>query len=293
MTHNVHTPVLLAEVISALAPAPHQNFIDATLGAAGHTLALLEAGATVIGLDRDQQILALATARVREAGYASTFTGLHLNFSQLASLSSHLPSAPAQFAGILFDLGVSSYQLDTPERGFSFRYEAPLDMRMDQNLGVTAADLLNALGRKELYELFTTLGEEYRCRRLIEEIITTRKVRPFRTTGDLLAIIDETLPRTKGIHPATKIFQALRMAVNSEREELKAALPSALSLLQPGGILAVISFHSGEDSLVKNFFRTESSAIESLTDKPVIATAAEIMSNPRARSAKLRLGRKK
>jgi 16S rRNA (cytosine1402-N4)-methyltransferase len=286
MTNTVHIPVLLEEITSAFAPQAGKTFVDATLGAAGHTLALLESGAKVIGLDRDSEILKIAEARIKDAGFADQFEGVHTSFSRVAEVIKE----PVD--GILFDLGVSSYQLDTPERGFSFRYDAPLDMRMDKTLGVTAADLVNALGRKELYELFTTLGEEFRCRRLIEEIITARKIKPFTTTGELVAIIDETLPRTGSIHPATKIFQALRMAVNSEREELKAALPSALSSLKSGGILAVISFHSGEDSIVKTFFQDHSGELEALTDKPVIASDIELTKNPRSRSAKLRIGRK-
>ena len=286
MTTVVHTPVLLEEITSAFAPESGKTFVDATLGAAGHTLALLEAGASVIGLDRDQDILKIAEDRIKEAGFASRFTGIYSSFSHL----SEVIKEPVD--GVLFDLGVSSYQLDTPERGFSFRFDAPLDMRMDKGLAVTAADLVNALGKKELYELFTTLGEEFRCRRLIEEIITTRKVKPFKTTGELVAVIDETIPRTGSIHPATKIFQALRMAVNSEREELKAALPSALSILAPSGILAIVSFHSGEDEIVKAFFQENSKEIEALTGKPIIASNNEITINPRSRSAKLRLGRK-
>ena len=286
MTNVVHTPVLLAEIVAALEPSAGKTFVDATLGAAGHTISLLENGATVIGLDRDAEIIKLAEDRIKEAGFANNFSAIHTSFSGIGDV------VKEPVDGILFDLGVSSYQLDTPERGFSFRYDAPLDMRMDKNLGVTAADLVNALGKKELYELFTTLGEEYRCRRLIEEIITNRKVKPIRTTGELVAMIDETIPRTGSIHPATKIFQALRMAVNSEREELKAALPSALSCLVPGGILAVISFHSGEDTIVKDFLMDHAGEIESLTDKPIIATSEEVEKNPRSRSAKLRLGRK-
>jgi len=286
MTHIIHTPVLLTETLSALAPKPQTIFVDATLGGGGHTLALLEKGARVIGIDQDQEVLSLAEKRIRQSGFEDQFEGYHTSFSHLVDFI----KTPVD--GVLFDLGVSSYQLDTPERGFSFRFDAPLDMRMDKSLSVTASDLINGLGRKELYELFTTLGQQYRCRRLIDEIITIRKLKPIQTTGQLVAIIDKTIPREGSIHPATKIFQALRMAVNSEREELKAALPSALSLLKVGGVLAVISFHSGEDSLVKDFFQQNHQHLESLTNKPITPTQDEIMKNPRSRSAKLRLGRR-
>lgn len=284
---TVHTPVMLHEVLHYLSPAPGKTIIDATVGGAGHTLSLLATGAHVIGLDQDTDILEIATARVKEAGYSDLFTPIHSNFSHIAEV------VKEPVDGILFDLGVSSYQLDTPERGFSFRYDAPLDMRMDQkNQAVTAADLINGLGKKELGELFIMLGEEYRAKRLVEVICDARKRNPIKTTFELVKLIENVLPRTGKIHPATKIFQALRMAVNSEREELKAALPSALSLLSPGGTIVVLSFHSLEDKIVKEFAHENLGKAVLLSDKPMVPSDEEIFNNPRSRSAKLRAIRK-
>ncbi|KKU14674.1 MAG: Ribosomal RNA small subunit methyltransferase H [Microgenomates group bacterium GW2011_GWC2_45_8] len=284
----LHTPVLVKEVTEYLAPDSGKDYIDATLGYGGHTLELLQAGASVVGIDQDVDILELATARINEAGYGYRFTPIRSSFSSALS-SDRLPLD--HYAGILFDLGVSSYQLDTPGRGFSFRYDAPLDMRMDKTLGVTARDLVNGLGKKELVELFHTLGEEKAALKLAEKIVDQRKIKPIETTYQLADLITKFVPRHSKIHPATKVFQALRMAVNGEREELKAALPSALSHLQDGGVLAVIAFHSLEDAIVKDFF-SHTPSLTNLTLLPIEPDPGEITLNPRSRSAKLRVGRK-
>ena len=285
---TLHTPVMLEEVLSLLDPKSGKSYLDATLGYAGHTLALLEAGASVTGIDQDASMLKLAGDRVAEAGFAKQITLIHDSFSHALS---ELASQKTTFDGIIFDLGVSSYQLDTPERGFSFRYDAPLDMRMDvDRQSVTAADLVNGLGVRELEELFTILGEERAAKKLAQGICEIRKLSPIKTTSTLAGVIESIIPRAGHLHPATKVFQALRMAVNSEREQLKAALPSALSCLLPGGVLVVISFHSLEDKIVKDFI-TDSGA-EILTKKPLVPSETEISSNPRARSAKLRALRK-
>jgi len=245
----LHTPVLVKEVTEFLAPDSGKDYIDATLGYGGHTLELLQAGSSVVGIDQDADILELATKRINEAGYGYRFTPMRGSFAS-ALASDRLPLD--HYAGVLFDLGVSSYQLDTPGRGFSFRYDAPLDMRMDKSLGVTARDLINGLGKKELVTLFSTLGQEKAALKLAEAIVDARKLKPIETTKELADLIAKFVPRHGKIHPATKVFQALRMAVNSEREELKAALPSALSHLQNGGVLAVIAFHSLEDIIVQD-----------------------------------------
>lgn len=286
MTASLHTPVLLKEVTDYLAPTVGKSYVDATLGYGGHTLALLAKGAEVVGIDQDKEILDLAIVRIKEAGYLGSFRPLHSSFSKgLASLGA------SSFDGILFDLGVSSYQLDTSVRGFSFRADAPLDMRMDRdNQKVTARDLIGALGRDELTELFSVLGEEPRAKKIADAVVTKRKQASIETTTELAHLVESVVPRTGHLHPATKVFQALRMAVNTEREELKAALPSALSLLCSGGVLAVISFHSLEDSIVKAFAKSE--GVESLTSKPVTPSLAEIATNPRSRSAKLRVLRR-
>jgi 16S rRNA (cytosine1402-N4)-methyltransferase len=287
MAYPLHKPVLLTEVVTFLSPAPGKRYLDATLGYAGHSLGLLKAGADIVGLDRDQDLLNIATKRVEEEGYSAHFSPVHTAFSDLSSVE-------GVFDGILFDLGVSSYQLDTPKRGFSFRFDAPLDMRMDQDLAVTARDLVNGLGKNELIALFSTLGEEKYAKKIAEVICDTRKEKPIVTTKQLADLVASVVPQTKTIHPATKIFQALRMAVNSEREELKAALPSALSKLAQGGILAVISFHSLEDKIIKTWINdmVEAGLVEMVTTAPIGPSTEEISANPRSRSAQLRVVRR-
>jgi len=291
-TNNLHTPVMLDEVIHYLDPAPGKRYLDATLGYAGHTLGLLQAGAQVTGIDRDEDMLNIATERIAKAGFATQFTPIRSSFSEaLDPTRLHLEG---KFDGVLFDLGVSSYQLDTPERGFSFRYDAPLDMRMDKNLAVTAADLVNGLGKNELVELFTTLGEDRNAKRITNAICARRQTSPITTTQELADLVVGLVGRSRGIHPATRIFQALRMAVNSERLELKTALPSVLSSLKEGGVIVVISFHSLEDKIVKSWMNDASSAgqIEVITDGPQEPSTKEISDNPRSRSAKMRVARR-
>lgn len=292
MNYPIHTPVMLNEVIHYLDPKPGKRFIDATLGYASHTLELLKAGAEVVGIDRDSDMLSIAIERITKSGFINRFTPLNLAFSE--ALDKDKGVLEGKFDGVLFDLGVSSYQLDTPERGFSFRYDAPLDMRMDQKLGVTAADLVNGLGKNELIELFTTLGEDGNAKRIVSEICRLRLKHKIETTQQLADLIISVVGRPRGIHPATKVFQALRMAVNGERGELKAALPSALSRLKQGGVITTIAFHSLEDRLAKRWMNDAESAgqIEILTGKPDEPSSTEIAHNPRARSAKLRAARR-
>ncbi len=292
MPYPIHTPVMLAEVIHYLDPKPGKRYLDATLGYAGHTLEILKLGAEVVGIDRDEDLLAIATDRIAKAGFAKSFTPIHSSFA--AALDPARMILAGKFDGILFDLGVSSYQLDTPGRGFSFRYDAPLDMRMDKSLAVTAADLVNGLGKNELTELFLTLGEEGNAKRIATAICAQRKVRKIETTEQLADLIISLVGRPRGIHPATKVFMSLRMAVNSEREELKAALPSALSWLKEGGLVVTIAFHSLEDRLIKGWMNDAESAgqIEKITNGIVEPSSEEIAHNPRSRSAKLRVAKR-
>lgn len=292
MPYPLHTPVMLDEVIHYLDPKPGTRFIDATLGYAGHALGLLKAGAEVVGIDRDEDLLKIAIERITKEGFLKQFTPINYAFSEALDKDKNL--LEGKFDGILFDLGVSSYQLDTPERGFSFRFDAPLDMRMDQRLTVTAADLIGGLGKNEMIELFTTLGEEGNAKRITSAICTRRLISPIKTTQQLADLIIATVGRSRGIHPATKVFQALRMAVNSERLELKAALPSALSYLKSGAVMAVISFHSLEDRIVKGWMNDAESAgqIEIVTHGVVEPGSVEVAKNPRSRSAKLRICRR-
>ncbi|HEC23123.1 MAG TPA: 16S rRNA (cytosine(1402)-N(4))-methyltransferase RsmH [Chloroflexi bacterium] len=303
-SHVGHVPVLLSAVLEGLRPRSGMSFIDATLGAGGHAVALLEASAPdgrLLGFDRDAA--ALEVARRRLARFGDRVRVVHASYAQIGRL------APAHgfeaVDGILFDLGLSSLQLDDPARGFSFRFDAPLDMRFDPRHGITAAELVNELPEERLAALLREYGEERHARRIARAIVAAR---PVRTTGRLAEVVARAVPRARHerIHPATRTFQALRIAVNEELEALERALPQAVELLRPGGRLAVISFHSLEDRIVKRFMRREAqdclcppeqlvctcehvARLRVITRKPIMATEEEIAANPRARSARLRL----
>jgi len=279
-----HIPVMLEQVVQYFAPATGKRYIDATLGAGGHSLALLQAGATVMGIDHDQSIIDIATARIKAVGFSNNFTAHQGSFADLLAGD----TLKDQYDGILFDLGVSSLQLDTPERGFSFRFNAPLDMRMDpDNQAVTAADLIGGLGRGELVKLFRELSEERHATLIADAICDARKIKPIKTTFDLVKIIESKIKRTGRLHPATRVFQSLRMAVNTERDELKAVLPSALSKLSVGGKLITISFHSGEHKIIKSQLKNweENGLAKNIEGSPFTPTQEEIINNPRSRSA--------
>ncbi|WP_299755668.1 16S rRNA (cytosine(1402)-N(4))-methyltransferase RsmH [uncultured Chloroflexus sp.] len=290
-----HTPVLLAEVIAALAPRPGGCYLDATVGGGGHALAVLQAaqpGGMLLGIDADPAALAATAERLAEAGLSQQAVLRHGSFADLAALATEAGFAAVD--GILFDLGVSSYQLDTPERGFSFAADGPLDMRLDPTQGPTAADLVNRLSERELADIIFQYGEEHAARRVARAIVERRRSQPFRSTADLAAVVARAVGGRHGrIHPATRTFQALRIAVNHELDQLAAALPQAVALLTLGGKLAVISFHSLEDRIVKQFLRAEAAGeaprLAIITKKPVVASDAEVAANPRARSAKLRV----
>ncbi|WP_322512281.1 16S rRNA (cytosine(1402)-N(4))-methyltransferase RsmH [Chloroflexus sp.] len=290
-----HTPVLLAEVVAALAPRPGGRYLDATVGGGGHALAVLQAaqpGGMLLGIDADPDALAATAERLAEAGLRQQAVLRHGSFADLAALATEAGFTAVD--GILFDLGVSSYQLDTPERGFSFAADGPLDMRLDPTQGLTAADLVNRLSERELADILFQYGEEHAARRIARAIVERRRAQPFQRTADLAAVVARAVGGRHGrIHPATRTFQALRIAVNQELDRLAVALPQAVALLAPGGRLAVISFHSLEDRIVKQFLRTEAAGetprLALITKKPVVASDAEVAANPRARSAKLRV----
>lgn len=290
-----HTPVLLAEVVAALAPRPGGRYLDATVGGGGHALAVLQAaqpGGMLLGIDADPDALAATAERLAEAGLRQQAVLRHGSFADLAALATEAGFTAVD--GILFDLGVSSYQLDTPERGFSFAADGPLDMRLDPTQGLTAADLVNRLGERELADILFQYGEEHAARRIARAIVERRRAQPFLRTADLAAVVARAVGGRHGrIHPATRTFQALRIAVNQELDRLAVALPQAVALLAPGGRLAVISFHSLEDRIVKQFLRAEAAGetprLALITKKPVVASDAEVAANPRARSAKLRV----
>jgi 16S rRNA (cytosine1402-N4)-methyltransferase len=285
-----HRSVLLEAVLEALQPRPGVGFraLDCTVGAGGHSFSVLERSSPdgyLIGLDADPGALELATRRL--APFAGRFELLNRNFSELE----HLDLAP--FDAILMDLGLSSMQLDTSGRGFSLKADEPLDMRFDPTADVeTAADLLNSMSAAELERVLRAYGEEPRARRVARSIEYRRSQRPYRTTGDLVAAVVAALGPARGrIHPATKTFQALRIAVNDELGALETGLDAAVRLLKPGGRLAIISFHSLEDRIVKWRFRTraDEGVLKVLTRKPLTPAEEEVKANPRARSAKLRV----
>lgn len=278
-----HLPVMPTEVIEALLPAPGKLIVDATLGGAGHTRLLLQAGATVIGVDQDP--FALERARAMNLPNLEVIDG---NFRDLDVLLG--PDRVVD--GVLMDLGVSSFQLDDTARGFSYHSDASLDMRMSQS-GPSAADVVNDTDQDELARIIYEYGEERHSRRIARGIVQARERAPIETTRQLAEIIKRAYPggHARGIHPARRTFQALRIHVNDELGALRDGLTAAVRVLRPGGRLAVISFHSLEDRIVKHFVR-DCAELESLHKKPLEPTEAEMNRNPRARSAKLRVAQK-
>ncbi len=297
-----HQPVLYHEIILALQPKNGGRYVDGTLGAGGHARGILEAsapGGRLLGLDVDPQALALARETLAPYGER-----VRLARASYTSLPGQLAELGWQAVdGILLDLGLSSMQLEAPQRGFSFQHDAPLDMRFDPQAALTAADLVNDLPGDELADILYRYGEEPAARRLAQAIV---RARPLRTTLELASVIETVLPRRGHIHPATRTFQALRIAVNVELDQVETALPQAVAGLGSGGRLAVISFHSLEDRLVKGYFRRESrdclcppkqpictcghhATLKEVNRKPITPGADGIAANPRARSAKLRI----
>src|SRR6266508_3867456 len=259
--------------------------VDATVGAGGHAEPLLEAGvASVVGFDRDPDAIREASERLTRFG--TKFRAVPGRFSHLPDLAAE--AGVARAGGVLFDLGVSSMQLDRAERGFSYRGEGPLDMRMGGGDGPTAADVVNAYPEQELARIIFEYGEERFARRIARSIVRARARRPLGTTGELAAVVAGAVPRRRvGPHPARRTFQALRIEVNAELAELAASLPQAAELLETGGRLVVIAYHTLEDRLVKRFIAGRPS-LSALTRKPVRPSEAEVSANPRARSARLR-----
>lgn len=289
MPSKYHTPVLLNEIVGLFSLKPRDKIIDATLGGGGHTQKFLEAGAQVLGIDCDQSALESVSKTV---GNHPRLTLVNGNFSDLEILAKTNSFSPVD--AILFDLGVSSHQLDSPHRGFSFRSSAQLDMRMDQTLTVTAQDLLAALSQSELTKLFQTYGDERLAKPIAKAIVEQRQKAPIDNTQKLQELVQSIYQKnyrsTSQKNPATKVFQALRIAVNDEINSLKNTLPQAVSLLSPKGIIAVISFHSTEDRIVKHFFidQEKHSLGHILTKKPITPAPKEKNLNPRSSSAKLR-----
>ena len=301
-----HRSVLYQEILHALNPTSPGCYIDATVGAGGHALGILEASSPhgkLLGLDLDPQALALAQQRL--AAFAGRFELVQASYTGLLQQIERLGWGCVQ--GIVMDLGVSSMQLDTPERGFSFLRDGPLDMRFSPSQPATAADLVNKLPEADLADLIYRYGEDRNSRRIARAIIGGR---PYATTLQLAQVIEKALGhRRDRLHPATRTFQALRIAVNEELSGIEDTLPRAIAALAPGGRLAVIAFHSLEDRLVKQFFRRESrdcicppeqlicncghrASLKELTRHPILPQEGEAQANPRARSARLRVAEK-
>lgn len=306
VTAAQHVPVLLQESVTALAIAADGSYLDATFGRGGHSramLAKLSAQGRVIAFDRDPTAIAAAQSFLTDP----RFTIIHTPFSQLGEVLAE-QQLLGQLDGILFDLGVSSPQLDDAERGFSFMREGPLDMRMDTSRGPTAADFLNSASADEIAFVLREYGEERFAWRIAQAIVAKRAEQPLQTTRQLAELIRQAVPfQDKHKHPATRSFQGIRMHINGELEEIEQALEAALTGLKPGGRLAVISFHSLEDRLVKRFMRSKSQAKAvprglplredqiqrsetlKLVGKAIMPSAAEIQANPRCRSSVLRV----
>ncbi|MBN2047574.1 MAG: 16S rRNA (cytosine(1402)-N(4))-methyltransferase RsmH [Anaerolineaceae bacterium] len=305
-----HLPVLYHEIIKALAPRNEGHYVDGTLGAGGHSWGILEASAPngrLLGLDLDPLAIQIAAERLNS--FQGRFTLLQESYVNLRHAMERIGWDKAD--GIVIDLGVSSMQLDLAQRGFSFREDGPLDMRFNPETGTSAAELLSSLSEEALAEIIWKYGEERHARRIASAIVAHR---PIQTTRELADLIENTIGRRgpggrKPIHPATRTFQAIRIAVNDELGTVEAVLPEAIEALKPGGIFAVISFHSLEDRIVKRYFQQESkdcicppeqpyctcghkASIEMISRKPIQASEAEIADNPRSRSARLRIIRK-
>lgn len=285
-----HIPVLTKEVIHFLAPGKNENFIDATIGFGGHSEEILKKTAPsgrLLGFDQDIEALGMAEKKLKK--FVSRVDFIHANFSEMGLIARKWEK---EINGILFDLGVSTYQLTSGQRGFSFRENGPLDMRMSpESQRFTARDIINSYDQNRLKRIFQELGEEPFAARIAQKIVLSRKKMAIETTDDLVAIVEQAIPQKalykRKKHFATNIFRALRMTVNDELSHLKSALKQSEQILTPGGRLVVISFHSLEDRIVKNFFR-ESEELEILSPKPIVPSSEEIKDNPKSRSAKLR-----
>jgi len=298
-----HTPVMIPEIIQALKAHPGGRYIDGTLGEGGHSKSILNAiepGGQVLGLDADAEAITVATERLME--HEDAFLAINANFRDIRATALRYEFVPVH--GVLFDLGVSSLQLDRESRGFSFRRSDPLDMRFSFEQQLTAADIVNQYAESELADLIFHLGEDRAARRIAKAIVYNR---PVNTSLELAELIEKVSPRRgKRMHPATRTFQAIRIAVNDELSALETSLEQAVSLLGQGGRLAVISYHSLEDRIVKNFIRKQASdcicppgtpickcnhlaTLKMVSRRPLTPTESEIETNRRARSAKLRV----
>ena len=307
MTQFHHIPIMLKEVLELLAPERGGIFVDGTLGGGGHSEGILKrlTDGRLYGIDRDGEAIAAASERLKPFG--DKFKAIRGNFFDMKSLLAN--EGVTGVEGILLDLGVSSYQLDTPERGFSYHEEAPLDMRMDQRQSRTAADIVNGYDERELYRIIRDYGEDKFAKNIAKHIVAARQVKPITTTGELTEIIRESIPmkmQVKSGHPAKRTFQAIRIELNRELDVLRDSLDGMIDILDDGGRLCIITFHSLEDRIVKTIFRKnenpctcpsdfpvcvcgKKSKGKVITRKPILPGETEMEENPRSKSAKLRI----
>ena len=300
-----HAPVMLDEVIEGLQIKPDGTYLDCTLGGGGHSAEILKRlqGGKLYAVDKDQEALAFAKNRLGDAP-----TYIHSDFKEAIASWEY-----EKLDGILMDLGVSSYQLDTPERGFSYRFDAPLDMRMDKEAKLTAYEVVNEYSLKELTDIFFKYGEEPYAKKIAANIVKDRAIAPIKSTLDLVKIIEKSIPpkvRYSGSHPAKRVFQAIRIEVNGELSGLYEAILAAIKLLKKGGRIAIITFHSLEDRIAKQAIKYAElpcicppkspictcgkvSEVEIVTKKPILPSETEMENNPRSKSAKLRIAEKK
>ena len=285
-----HKPVLLKETIESLKVEKEKFYIDATLGDAGHTLEILKQGGKVLGIEINEEALKRATERISKEGFERNFFGVVGNFKNIEEIAQN--NGFGKVSGVIFDLGYSSIELEDMGLGLSFQLDEPLDMRLDKNLGVTAADIVNSLSEKELASLIYRYSDERLSRKIAQAIVEARKLKKIQTTGDLVEIIKSVSSpgyERGRINPATRTFQALRIVVNDEIENLGKSLPQAARLLLPGSVIVLITFHSLEDKVAKDFSHRARPSVSEMYKKPLTPAEEEIRTNVRSRSAKLRV----
>jgi len=285
----MHIPVLKEEVIQYLNPKRNENFIDCTIGEGGHTFAILEKtglSGKVLGIDKDNRNIKLVKDKAKQNNFSNRLIAKEDNYINLKKIVQK--EKFSKVSGFLFDLGMSSWHIDSSKRGFSFQKDEILDMRYSIKDELTAWDIVNSWPPEEIESILKSFAEEKFSKKITSAIISRRKIKKIDTAIDLAEIIKNILPKIKKIHPATKTFQAIRIAVNSELQNIKKALPDAIEILEEGGVISIISFHSLEDRIVKTFLK-QSEEITVITKKPVVPSPKEIINNARSRSAKLRV----
>jgi len=289
LRRGFHTPALLKESVNGLNVRPDGKYIDATIGGTGHAVEIINRGGKVLGIDQDQDSIEYVKKNQESRIKNQELTLVRGNFSNIAKIARAEGFGDAD--GVLFDLGVSSYQIDRSGRGFSFLRDEPLDMRMSKDTRLTAQEIVNKANRDELYNIFSKFGEEKNARAISDGIVSARQIKPIETSRELAEIVARTVRTREKIHPATRVFQALRIVVNSEIDNLKMGVEGAFEILAPNARLAVISFHSLEDRAVKLFFArlVQDRRARLVNKKPIIASEEEMRINRRARSAKLRI----